>query len=150
MAETLGVAIVGAGMMGAVHSRASRLAGATLKGIAASSPQSAKEAAAHLAYFGHLLGYQHGLALRQDKHARHQLKVTATGQVSQQHQRLAKHIRVAIRRDPAAAVGPLCVPPGRSTRRINAKHMVTEHHMVETSGGDGIDPLGNVADGVTE
>ncbi|SAL19934.1 oxidoreductase domain-containing protein [Caballeronia udeis] len=52
MAETLGVAIVGAGMMGAVHSRASRLAGATLKGIAASSPQSAKAAAAHLAHLG--------------------------------------------------------------------------------------------------
>src|ERR1700733_4778736 len=52
MAETLGVAIVGAGMMGAVHSRASQLAGATLKGIAASSPQSAKAAAAHLAHLG--------------------------------------------------------------------------------------------------
>lgn len=47
-AGTLGVAIVGAGMMGAVHSRASRLVGAQIKGIATSSPERAKEAAAQL------------------------------------------------------------------------------------------------------
>jgi predicted dehydrogenase len=48
LAGALGVAIVGAGMMGAVHSRASRLAGAQIKGIATSSPERAKEAAAQL------------------------------------------------------------------------------------------------------
>jgi predicted dehydrogenase len=48
MRETLGIAIIGAGMMGAVHARAARLAGATVRGIAASSQASAQEAAARL------------------------------------------------------------------------------------------------------
>lgn len=48
MTETLGIAIIGAGMMGAVHARAARLAGATVRGIAASGQASAQEAAARL------------------------------------------------------------------------------------------------------
>ena len=48
MTETLGIAIIGAGMMGAVHARAARLAGATVRGISASSQASAKEAATRL------------------------------------------------------------------------------------------------------
>ena len=46
MTESLHVAIIGAGMMGAVHTRAARLAGATVCGIAASSEASAVEASA--------------------------------------------------------------------------------------------------------
>ncbi|MGF6408413.1 Gfo/Idh/MocA family protein [Paraburkholderia sp. MM5482-R1] len=45
MDTTLGIAIIGAGMMGAVHARAARLAGATVRGIAASSEASAQAAA---------------------------------------------------------------------------------------------------------
>ncbi|HEY0334301.1 MAG TPA: Gfo/Idh/MocA family oxidoreductase [Stenotrophomonas sp.] len=41
----LGVAIVGTGMIGAVHRRAALLAGATVRGVAASSPQRAREVA---------------------------------------------------------------------------------------------------------
>ncbi|MBH1749903.1 Gfo/Idh/MocA family oxidoreductase [Stenotrophomonas maltophilia] len=41
----LGIAIVGAGMIGAVHRRAALLAGAEVRGVAASSPQRAHEAA---------------------------------------------------------------------------------------------------------
>src|SRR5260370_38886081 len=48
MAETLGVAIIGAGMMGEVHTRAIRLAGATVRGIASSSESRAAEAAERL------------------------------------------------------------------------------------------------------
>lgn len=48
MTETLRIAIVGAGMMGAVHTRAARLADAAVCGIAASSETSAKESAARL------------------------------------------------------------------------------------------------------
>ncbi|MEG0185226.1 MAG: Gfo/Idh/MocA family oxidoreductase [Stenotrophomonas sp.] len=42
---TLGIAIVGTGMIGAVHRRAALLAGAAVRGVAASSPQRAREAA---------------------------------------------------------------------------------------------------------
>lgn len=42
---TLGIAIVGAGMIGAVHRRAALLAGAELRGVAASSAQRAHEVA---------------------------------------------------------------------------------------------------------
>ncbi|TWT21798.1 Gfo/Idh/MocA family protein [Luteimonas wenzhouensis] len=42
---TLGVAIVGAGMIGAVHRRAAVLAGAVVRGVAASSPERAREVA---------------------------------------------------------------------------------------------------------
>jgi predicted dehydrogenase len=48
MAETLGVAIIGAGMMGEVHTRAIRLAGAAVRGIASSSESRAAEAAERL------------------------------------------------------------------------------------------------------
>lgn len=41
----LGIAIVGTGMIGAVHRRAALLAGAEVRGVAASSPQRAKEVA---------------------------------------------------------------------------------------------------------
>ncbi|MCS3745321.1 putative dehydrogenase [Xanthomonas arboricola] len=41
----LGIAIVGTGMIGAVHRRAALLAGAQVRGIAASSPQRAREVA---------------------------------------------------------------------------------------------------------
>jgi len=41
----LGIAIVGTGMIGAVHRRAAVLAGATVRGVAASSPQRAQQAA---------------------------------------------------------------------------------------------------------
>ncbi|MBB5864137.1 Gfo/Idh/MocA family oxidoreductase [Xanthomonas sp. 3058] len=41
----LGIAIVGAGMIGAVHRRAALLAGAEVRGVAASSPQRAREVA---------------------------------------------------------------------------------------------------------
>ena len=41
----LGIAIVGTGMIGAVHRRAALLAGATVRGVAASSPQRAREVA---------------------------------------------------------------------------------------------------------
>lgn len=41
----LGIAIVGTGMIGAVHRRAALLAGATVRGVAASSPQRAQQAA---------------------------------------------------------------------------------------------------------
>lgn len=41
----LGIAIVGAGMIGAVHRRAALLAGAEVRGVAASSPQRAQEVA---------------------------------------------------------------------------------------------------------
>jgi predicted dehydrogenase len=41
----LGIAIVGTGMIGAVHRRAALLAGAAVRGVAASSPQRAKEVA---------------------------------------------------------------------------------------------------------
>ena len=43
--RTLGIAIVGTGMIGAVHRRAALLAGATVRGVAASSPQRAHEVA---------------------------------------------------------------------------------------------------------
>ena len=43
--STLGVAIVGTGMIGAVHRRAAVLAGATVRGVAASSPARAQEVA---------------------------------------------------------------------------------------------------------
>ncbi|NLW96341.1 MAG: Gfo/Idh/MocA family oxidoreductase [Xanthomonadaceae bacterium] len=42
---TLGVAIVGTGMIGAVHRRAAVLAGAVVRGVAASSPERAREVA---------------------------------------------------------------------------------------------------------
>lgn len=42
---TLGVAIVGTGMIGAVHRRAAVLAGATVRGVAASSPARAQDVA---------------------------------------------------------------------------------------------------------
>src|ERR1700726_461694 len=45
MQQTPRVAIVGAGMIGAVHVRAARLAGAQIVGITASSAQSAQQAA---------------------------------------------------------------------------------------------------------
>lgn len=48
MTETLRIAIIGAGMMGAVHTRAARLAGATVCGMAASSEASAAQAATRL------------------------------------------------------------------------------------------------------
>jgi len=41
----LGIAIVGTGMIGAVHRRAALLAGAEVRGVAASSPQRAEEVA---------------------------------------------------------------------------------------------------------
>ena len=41
----LGIAIVGTGMIGAVHRRAALLAGAEVRGVAASSPQRAQEVA---------------------------------------------------------------------------------------------------------
>ena len=41
----LGIAIVGAGMIGAVHRRAALLAGADIRGVAASSPQRARDVA---------------------------------------------------------------------------------------------------------
>ncbi|HEL2957409.1 TPA: Gfo/Idh/MocA family oxidoreductase [Stenotrophomonas maltophilia] len=41
----LGIAIIGAGMIGTVHRRAALLAGAEVRGVAASSPQRAREAA---------------------------------------------------------------------------------------------------------
>jgi predicted dehydrogenase len=44
----LGVAIVGSGMIGAVHARAARLAGARLIGVAASDPSRSAQAAARL------------------------------------------------------------------------------------------------------
>ncbi|WP_374011989.1 Gfo/Idh/MocA family protein [Pseudoxanthomonas koreensis] len=43
--NTLGVAIVGTGMIGAVHRRAALLGGAVVRGVAASSPQRAREVA---------------------------------------------------------------------------------------------------------
>src|SRR5690606_24543703 len=45
MMNTLGVAIVGTGMIGAVHRRAALLAGAVVRGVAASSPQRARAVA---------------------------------------------------------------------------------------------------------
>ncbi len=48
MAETLGVAIIGAGMMGEVHTRASRLAGAVVRGMVASTPERGRQAAERL------------------------------------------------------------------------------------------------------
>ncbi|MGI8880166.1 MAG: Gfo/Idh/MocA family protein, partial [Jatrophihabitans sp.] len=42
---TLSVAIAGAGFVGGVHARSARLAGATLVGITASTPQRSAEAA---------------------------------------------------------------------------------------------------------
>ncbi|HDS1148139.1 MULTISPECIES: Gfo/Idh/MocA family protein [Stenotrophomonas] len=45
MPKQLGVAIVGTGMIGAVHHRAALLAGAGIRGVAASSPQRARETA---------------------------------------------------------------------------------------------------------
>lgn len=41
----LGIAIVGTGMIGAVHRRAALLAGAEVRGVVASSPQRAEEVA---------------------------------------------------------------------------------------------------------
>ncbi|MEG0182381.1 MAG: Gfo/Idh/MocA family oxidoreductase, partial [Stenotrophomonas sp.] len=41
----LGIAIVGTGMIGAVHRRAALLAGAEIRGVAASSPQRARDVA---------------------------------------------------------------------------------------------------------
>lgn len=48
MVETLGVAIIGAGMMGEVHTRAARLAGANVRGVVASSPERGFHAAERL------------------------------------------------------------------------------------------------------
>src|SRR3954467_8880380 len=42
------IAIVGAGFIGAVHARAARVAGATLAGVAASTPERSRDAAARL------------------------------------------------------------------------------------------------------
>src|SRR3954469_13967644 len=48
MSRALRVGIAGTGFIGAVHARSARLAGATLVGVAASSPESARRAAAAL------------------------------------------------------------------------------------------------------
>ena len=48
MPSELGVAIAGVGFMGSAHARAARLAGARLVGVAASSPERAKDAATRL------------------------------------------------------------------------------------------------------
>src|SRR3954469_14175799 len=48
MSRGVRVAIAGPGFIGAVHARSARLAGATLVGVAASSPESARRAAAAL------------------------------------------------------------------------------------------------------
>jgi predicted dehydrogenase len=48
MSSELGVGVVGIGFSGAAHARAVRLAGARLFGVAASTPQRAKEAASRL------------------------------------------------------------------------------------------------------
>jgi predicted dehydrogenase len=48
MSRRVGVAIAGTGFIGAVHARSARLAGARLVGVAASSPESARRAAAAL------------------------------------------------------------------------------------------------------
>src|SRR3954454_20592670 len=48
MSRGLRVAIAGTGFIGAVHARSARLAGAALVGVAASSPESARRAAAAL------------------------------------------------------------------------------------------------------
>src|SRR3954463_13435530 len=48
MSRGVRVAIAGTGFIGAVHARSARLAGATLVGVAASSPESARRAAAAL------------------------------------------------------------------------------------------------------
>jgi predicted dehydrogenase len=48
MPSELGAGIVGAGFMGTAHARAARLAGARLVGVAVSTPDRAKEAAARL------------------------------------------------------------------------------------------------------
>ena len=44
----LQAAIAGAGFIGRIHARSARLAGANLAGVAASSPESARAAAAEL------------------------------------------------------------------------------------------------------
>jgi len=46
MAETLSVAVIGAGMTGEVHTRAIRFAGATVSGIASSNQSRAEQAKA--------------------------------------------------------------------------------------------------------
>ena len=46
--RTLRVGVAGAGFIGAVHARSARLAGATLAGVATSSPERSREAAARL------------------------------------------------------------------------------------------------------
>src|SRR3954452_15951361 len=48
MSRGLRVAIAGTGFIGAVHARSARLAGASLVGVAASTPESARRAAARL------------------------------------------------------------------------------------------------------
>src|SRR3954453_3805820 len=48
MSRGVRVAIAGTGFIGAVHARSARLAGASLVGVAASSPESARRAAAAL------------------------------------------------------------------------------------------------------
>src|SRR4029077_9114540 len=48
MSAELRVAIAGVGFMGSAHARAARLAGGRLVGVAASSPERAKDAAARL------------------------------------------------------------------------------------------------------
>ena len=48
MSRGVRVAIAGAGFIGAVHARSARLAGARLVGVAASTPESARRAAAAL------------------------------------------------------------------------------------------------------
>ena len=48
MSRGVRVAIAGTGFIGAVHARSARLAGASLVGVAASSPESARRAAATL------------------------------------------------------------------------------------------------------
>jgi predicted dehydrogenase len=47
-ARPLGVAIVGAGFIGAVHARSARLAGAQIAGVATSTPERSREAGARL------------------------------------------------------------------------------------------------------
>src|SRR3954464_11238501 len=48
MSRGVRVAIAGTGFIGAVHARSARLAGASLVGVAASTPESARRAAAEL------------------------------------------------------------------------------------------------------
>src|SRR6266567_478451 len=88
--------------------------------VPADADTHAEFAAGQHIHLGGLLGSQHGLALRQDDDARHQLESRRHGgQVAEQHHWLVEH-----------AVDGVRTRPARATRGIRADHMVVRQQVL--------------------